>query len=375
MVSIVIPVFDRPGLLVATLESVRDQTSPDWECLMVDDGSGPETVELMESFRDRDERFRLVPRDRPPKGAPTCRNIGKERARGRHVLFLDSDDLLAPWCLEERTREMRVRPTFDAGLFQGLVFQRELFDQGVYANKLGDPEGEGDVPNGEGGRPDTEIDLSDGEADLLARYLAREVNWHTTAPLWDAAFLRRMEWDEAAPDWQDRDFHIRSLLEGARVFVSSRPPDYFKRASPGGGISGRIDDLDRVAERARLYDRLIRKLPASHRGHFRRAVLMECRSLVAHHSVQGGERHRRLMEALRPLRPELSIPNLPMRIMGRFLGILGDLSVPKVRGALVRLWPGARGRSRSAPPPAPRSEVHEVRRRLEEEITGPRRWP
>lgn len=61
-------------------------------------------------------------RDREPKGACTCRNIAVENARGRYVLFLDTDDLLAPFCLAQRVAVLDSQPDLDFAVFSMLLF-------------------------------------------------------------------------------------------------------------------------------------------------------------------------------------------------------------------------------------------------------------
>ncbi|RDV16108.1 glycosyltransferase family 2 protein [Pontibacter diazotrophicus] len=106
-VSVVIPTFNREDLISETLDSVQSQTLPDWECLIVDDGSTDETEAIVQRYAQADPRFKYV--KRPPdrsKGGNTCRNIGLELAKGEFIQFLDSDDLLAPTKFEEQVRAL-----------------------------------------------------------------------------------------------------------------------------------------------------------------------------------------------------------------------------------------------------------------------------
>ena len=87
--SILIPTHNRPALLAEATGSVRQQRFADFECIIVDDGSSiPAQV-------PSDDRFRIVRRD--DAGGPAAAvNAGLREARGRFVLRLDDDDLLAP---------------------------------------------------------------------------------------------------------------------------------------------------------------------------------------------------------------------------------------------------------------------------------------
>lgn len=79
LVSIIIPTFNRAHLIGETLDSVLAQTYPNWECIVVDDGSTDNTDEVMAEYMARDARFQYHhrPEDRLP-GGNAARNYGVE---------------------------------------------------------------------------------------------------------------------------------------------------------------------------------------------------------------------------------------------------------------------------------------------------------
>ncbi len=90
LVSVIIPTYNRGRLLVEAVESVRRQTEPRWECVVVDDGSTDNTAQRVTALGDA--RVRLI--HAPHSGNPARgRNLGIAQARGRYVAFLDNDDL------------------------------------------------------------------------------------------------------------------------------------------------------------------------------------------------------------------------------------------------------------------------------------------
>jgi glycosyltransferase involved in cell wall biosynthesis len=100
-VTVVVPNFNGDEYLELTLSSVQRQTFQGWECIVVDDFSTDRSKEIVKRFFARDKRFRLVPH-RANGGANAARNSGLRSARGAHLCFLDSDDLLMPTSLENR---------------------------------------------------------------------------------------------------------------------------------------------------------------------------------------------------------------------------------------------------------------------------------
>ena len=96
--SVVIPARNAGKTLAETLDSLLAQSDPDWEALIIDDGSTDETATLIQSYAQRDGRF--VGLAGAGAGASAARNTGLARAGGRRLLFLDSDDWIEDRFLE-----------------------------------------------------------------------------------------------------------------------------------------------------------------------------------------------------------------------------------------------------------------------------------
>lgn len=91
MISIIVPIYNGETHLDACIQSVLRQTSPDWELLLVDDGSADATPNICAHYLSdgRVKYFR-----KPNSGVQDTRWFGLERASGRYVVFLDADDIL-----------------------------------------------------------------------------------------------------------------------------------------------------------------------------------------------------------------------------------------------------------------------------------------
>src|SRR5436190_2202411 len=124
-VSIIVPSYNREHLIRDTLDSIKKQIYSAWECIIIDDGSTDGTFSVIKQYCEEDERFQMFVRpESKPKGPSSCRNYGMEKATGDYVIFLDSDDLLAPFCLEARLRAFETNRNCDF-----LVFQMERFKE------------------------------------------------------------------------------------------------------------------------------------------------------------------------------------------------------------------------------------------------------
>ncbi len=96
-VSIVTPAFNRADYLPYTIDSVLAQSYPDFEHIIIDDGSTDGTDELVRAYSD--PRIRYF--QQANQGQSVARNLGIEVSRGQYICFLDSDDL---W-LENKLQE------------------------------------------------------------------------------------------------------------------------------------------------------------------------------------------------------------------------------------------------------------------------------
>lgn len=100
-VSIIIPTFNRSELLMETVQSVKNQTLENWECIVIDDGGNDDTEKQMSEIAKTDSRFRYYKRPTEyPKGACACRNYGFLQSFGNYIQWLDDDDLLSENKLE-----------------------------------------------------------------------------------------------------------------------------------------------------------------------------------------------------------------------------------------------------------------------------------
>ena len=121
--SVVVPTYNRGGLILKTLGSVFSQTYRDFEVVVVDDGSTDDTARVLAPYSERGEIVYV--RHGRNRERASARNTGMERAAGDYLTFLDSDDLMYPSNLEDAARYAEANP--EAKLFHNLY---ELVDEG-----------------------------------------------------------------------------------------------------------------------------------------------------------------------------------------------------------------------------------------------------
>ncbi len=113
LVSIVIPTHNREKLLEQALNSVRSQSWPNIEIIVVDDASNDGTALYLEREAAVDNRIKIVCNEAPQGGA-VARNLGIKLASGVFVAFLDDDDLWEPDKLIKQIDMLRSNPSASA---------------------------------------------------------------------------------------------------------------------------------------------------------------------------------------------------------------------------------------------------------------------
>lgn len=89
-ISVIVPVYNTEKYLEKCIDSILNQSLRDFELICVDDGSTDNSSAILEYYSDKDERVQIVHQENSNAGV--ARNNGLARAKGKYLLFLDSDD-------------------------------------------------------------------------------------------------------------------------------------------------------------------------------------------------------------------------------------------------------------------------------------------
>ena len=104
-VSIITASYNYSEYIKETIESVIKQTCPDWEMIIVDDGSTDGSVDIIESYCKKDSRIQLYTHEnRQNKGLAETLKLGISKAQTNWICFLESDDTIVPDCLEKKLK-------------------------------------------------------------------------------------------------------------------------------------------------------------------------------------------------------------------------------------------------------------------------------
>ena len=97
-VSVIIPVYNTEKYVRQAVESIRRQTLKDIEIIIVNDGSTDGSMTILEELAAQDERIKLFSQEN--QGQSAARNFATEKAKGKYIYFMDSDDYLENEALE-----------------------------------------------------------------------------------------------------------------------------------------------------------------------------------------------------------------------------------------------------------------------------------
>ena len=98
MVSVIVPIYKIPEYLSCCIDSILAQTYPDFELILVDDGSPDDCGRICDDYAKRDNRIKVV--HKVNGGLTSARNAGLEVAKGEWIMHVDGDDWIEPDMIE-----------------------------------------------------------------------------------------------------------------------------------------------------------------------------------------------------------------------------------------------------------------------------------
>ena len=94
MISVIVPIYNAEIFLSDCIKSILNQTIKDFEVILVDDGSTDGSGSICEQYCRKDDRIRYILQENA--GVSVARNNALDVAKGEYVVFVDSDDVVAP---------------------------------------------------------------------------------------------------------------------------------------------------------------------------------------------------------------------------------------------------------------------------------------
>ena len=231
LISVIIPTFNRRRQVQAALRSVLAQTYPEFEVIIVDDGSTDGTGSALETLVSQEGWGGLRVRYffRPNQGQSAARNLGIEKARGELVAFLDSDDT---WFPEKLEWQLRALEQFKDKCCACITDARLIDDLGMDTSAFR-----------ESGRPYQDaLGVDFGAVKSLVRY--RDPFWISTLLVRTDVVRQLGCFDDQLGYAEDHDFFFRLSLVTPFCYVN-RPLSLLDRSkSPEGSQCRPWDEVE-----------------------------------------------------------------------------------------------------------------------------------
>jgi glycosyltransferase involved in cell wall biosynthesis len=159
---------------------------------VVDDDSTDYSLELLECYCEKETRIKYYQRpSNKPKGANACRNYGFELSEGEFINWFDSDDLMVPEFIERKLDGFKSNTDI-------------VISKSIFINENAEIMGK-------------EI-RTKNSVNLLEDFITLKISWYLPDPMYRKKFFAdKKMFDEHLLKGQDRDFHIRRLLENPNI--------------------------------------------------------------------------------------------------------------------------------------------------------------
>jgi len=217
LVSIIIPTYNREDVLLETLNSVLNQNYINWECIIVDDGSTDNSLNIIEKKIKEDRRFIFLQRDVLVKGAPVCRNIGFSKSIGDYILFLDSDDIIAQNFLEYQVETLK-KSRLGASISKIYRFQDSINSTLNW--------------------------YTDNDNISLENFLVSKCTWRTSAVLWRREAIKKIgKFNTNLSAFQDWLIYIKHFANNDSFEVNNHACLYYRENWSKHQISNKSDAL------------------------------------------------------------------------------------------------------------------------------------
>lgn len=253
IVSIITPSYNRADIVHETAESIFNQTYPDWEWVIVDDGSTDNSWEVLQKYTEQDSRVKLYKRKGEQKGACVCRNQAVDVCNGKYLIFLDTDDILEPFCVENRVKTMEENPELDFGIYPSLLFSHQRHDLNLWWN----------------------IDKPTPE--LLRQFYQDAICQGTGILIKTESFNKLGQWDTSLFLWQDIDLFLRAFIQGYKYKkFFNLPPDLHIRRLETSLSRGNFFDIKKQVSRILVVKNAVKLL----KEHNQQQYLPEAKYMV-----------------------------------------------------------------------------------------------
>lgn len=191
------------------VRSLQAQSIADWDCIIVDDGSTDDSLQIAETLARGDARIRVIHQEN--RGLSGARNRGLQEIRGRYIQFLDADDYLANEKFEKQLEQLAPTPDLSVAYCETVQFSDTAGERAFSPIRA------------------LRLSESDPVLDLAAKWQIEGVI-PVHAFLFDARFFtdRQIRFDESSRNTEDWDCWMRLFELRPRIFHLNEPLAFYR---------------------------------------------------------------------------------------------------------------------------------------------------
>ena len=238
-ISIIMPVYNVEKYVAKTIESILGQTFNDFEFFAIDDGTPDNSGKICDEYAKKDNRLKVIHKENG--GAPAARNVAIEKATGKYIYFIDSDDWIESDMLEivYNLAEKNSADLVVTG------FCMEYFSKGKYITYK------------------NEIDDVVYSTQLEFRQNAyKYLNNSILSLPWNKLYLTKRIKDENIrfpnTKWDDHHFNMDYLMNVEKVVMSSIAKYHWYRSREGSETMINYSDPNMFEKRKEHYEHILK---------------------------------------------------------------------------------------------------------------------
>lgn len=236
-ISIIMPVYKVEKYVSKTIESILNQTLQDFELFAIDDGSPDKSGEICDEYAKKDNRIKVIHKENG--GAPEARNVAIEKATGKYIYFIDSDDWIEEKYLE-KMYELAEKENADLVVTGFLMEYYQNGEYVTYKNQIKDIIYE---------------EQSDFRKDAY-KYLNNSI---LSLP-WNKLYLSKRIKEEnirfPKTKWDDHHFNMDYLMNAEKVVMSSITMYHWYRSREGSETMINYSDPKMFQKRKEHYEHI-----------------------------------------------------------------------------------------------------------------------
>lgn len=320
LVSIIIPLYNAEAYISETIQSALNQTWPNTEIIVVDDGSTDSSLTIAQTFES--QSVKVITQQN--KGAAAARNYGLREAKGAYIQFLDADDLLSPNKIEEQVSLLLQCPDRVA------VCSTIHFKTGEVLSSLSPSPYE-----------DSFLHNSDNPAAFLTKLYGGENNRgsmiQTNAWLSPAGVIEKAGyWSEFYSPDDDGEFFCRVVLAGKGVVYAQNCFNYYRKFT---GSNNFASAMSARAMQGRFKSFLLKKqylLNAADNAVSRRALAYAAMELAVNSYLIDKELSTRALAEVADLGGTNYVPTLGGKPLEWLKKLFGWKAALRIRQLLIK---------------------------------------